>query len=334
MAIKIEYIGPLSRGISRMWRDLFTPFDLKKWFVVGFAAFLAGLVEFRFSGGANLGLRRRPEINLEEVLYFPQHIWEILTTRPLLAVTVSLGAAVFCVISVIVIWISSRGKFVFLDNVVRGQSGIVFAWHEYRKEANSFFLWNLLFASVSLALIVIYLAAVLFFMQALYEISHSARALFIPALFSGLGLIVIALFLSFLYVPLRDFVVLVMYRDRIMTWNALQTLLPLFRAHVSYFIGYVLFLFVLLLAVSIGMIIFGCVTCCVGFIVLVIPYINAVVLLPVSYTIRAFSIEFLEQFGIGRPTFPGPDSTFSDTQEGPNEGIDHGSAPGHPYRSK
>jgi hypothetical protein len=39
-----------------------------------------------------------------------------------------------------------------------------------------------------------------------------------------------------------------------------------------------------------------------------IPYIGSVILLPVSYTFRAFSIEFLAQFGEKFDVFPKEES--------------------------
>jgi len=46
---------------------------------------------------------------------------------------------------------------------------------------------------------------------------------------------------------------------------------------------------------------------------LITPYIGSVVLLPVSYTFRAFSVEFLEQFGDDFTIFP--------KQKDPQEGL-------------
>jgi hypothetical protein len=57
-------------------------------------------------------------------------------------------------------------------------------------------------------------------------------------------------------------------------------------------------------AVVICVIIACLLTCCIGFLFLIIPYINAVVLLPISYAFRAFSVEFLGQFGPGFVLFP------------------------------
>jgi hypothetical protein len=57
----------------------------------------------------------------------------------------------------------------------------------------------------------------------------------------------------------------------------------------------------------------GFATCCVGFLLLALPYINAVVLLPVLYTMRAFNVEFLEQFGNEYHIFPRDMSALTGT---------------------
>ena len=48
----------------------------------------------------------------------------------------------------------------------------------------------------------------------------------------------------------------------------------------------------------------GLLTCCIGFIFLIIPYIGSVIMLPVSVTFRSLSLEFLEQFGPDYKIFP------------------------------
>jgi hypothetical protein len=59
-----------------------------------------------------------------------------------------------------------------------------------------------------------------------------------------------------------------------------------------------------MILIVIAVILFGFVTCCIGFLLLIIPYIGSVVLLPVSYTLRAFSLEYFAQFGDEYQLFP------------------------------
>ena len=49
---------------------------------------------------------------------------------------------------------------------------------------------------------------------------------------------------------------------------------------------------------------FGLFTCLLGFVLLVIPYIGTVITLPIWYTFRVFSLEFLAQFGLDYDLFP------------------------------
>jgi hypothetical protein len=301
----IQYIEPLSRGISRTKKALFNPLDIKKWFVVGFAAFLAGLGDVGFHGWTSF--RRRPKFNLEDALYFPQKAWEWLISHPEWAIFIAVLTILAVVFGIIISWLSARGKFMFLDNVVRDQSRVVAPWYEYRKEGNSFFLFNLVWGFIQLPIVIAYLSYCFLNLQALYSNSGNNRALIFPAVLAGLGLVAIAIINTFIFILLRDFVVPIMYRNRITIWQAIQKFFPLFLSRFFYFIGYGLFLFCLWLLIVAGIAIAGCVTCCFGFLILLIPYINAVVLLPLSYTFRSFSVEFLEQFGPDYNIFPKPD---------------------------
>jgi hypothetical protein len=174
-------------------------------------------------------------------------------------------------------------------------------------EGNSFFLWNLCIGLGMLVIVLAYITYCFLSLQALYEKSGSSQALFFPVILAGLGLFAIFLLGSFFLILLRDFIAPIMYRDRVTTLEAIQKFSEILSSHFLHFVGYGVFLFVLWLAIIIGIVIVGCGTCCIGFIVLMIPYINAVALLPISYAMRAFSIEFLEQFGPGYEIFPKPE---------------------------
>jgi hypothetical protein len=305
--MRIQFIEPLSQGISRMRRNLFNPFDVPKWFAIGFTAFLAGLLDGGFFGTTGMSFQKHPNIDLEAVLYFPQRAWQWLTNHPGWAFFIATVVFLAFVIGIIITWLGSRGKFMFLDNVVHGQARVVAPWYEYKKEGNSFFLCNLIWSAIVLAIIIAYISYCFISLQSVYESSGNGRALIVPAIMAGLGFFILSIINLFLYVLLKDFVVLIMYKDRIPTLEAIQIFLPLFLSQFLYFLGYELFLFCLLLLIIIGVGIAGCCTCCFGFLFLIIPYINAVVLLPISYAIRAFSIEFLEQFGPAYHIFPRPD---------------------------
>jgi hypothetical protein len=312
--MNIQYVEPLSRGVGRMKRALFHPFDLKKWFVVGFTAFLAGLTDCSGHGGT--GQRGRGNITWEEILYFPQKAWEWLGNNPTWAVLIAIAAVLILVLAILVTWWSSRGKFMFLDNVVHDRAMVVAPWNEYRTEGNSLFLWSLSIGAVMVTVVIGYLVRSFITLQALYETGETISVLIAPFILMCLGLIAILLIGGFIKLLLYDFVVPIMYRDRIKTLDALRKFLPLFSSRFLYFLGFGLFMLVIVLVIIIGVVFVGLFTCCVGFLLLAIPYINAVILLPISYTIRAFSVEFLEQFGPEFHVFPRPESAPEKTETG------------------
>lgn len=116
---------------------------------------------------------------------------------------------------------------------------------------------------------------------------------------AGLVLLFLVLIVIIGYISLflNDFVVPLMYKHRLSSMKGWGKFLSLFGKHTGTFIVYGLFIFVLGIAVAIAVILFALVTCCVGLILIAIPFVGSVILLPISYTFRAFSVEFLGQFG-------------------------------------
>jgi hypothetical protein len=304
--MNIQYIEPLSRGWKRMKKALFQPFDLKKWFVVGFTAFLAGLTDFHGGGGS--GGRGHGRFDWGDIFYFPERAWEWLLNNPFWFTLIVVGIFVVFLLAILFTWLSSRGKFMFLDNVVHDRALVANPWREYRVEGNSLFVWSFCFGLLVFAVVIVYVIACFSTLYGLYESSTDTAVLIGPVILMALGLFVIVILTSYVELLLYDFVVPIMYKYRITTLKALRIFLTPFSSHFVYFVGYGLLMLLLYILIFIGVVIAGFLTCCIGFIFLVIPYINAVVLLPISYTLRAFSVEFLEQFGPDYHIFPRPEA--------------------------
>jgi len=297
----IQFMEPLSRGWKRTKIALFRPFDIHKWFVVGFNAFLAGLMEATNGSG---GTRVERNGDLGDIIRFPQTAWDWLMAHPGWAIAILFAVLVVIAVVIILTWASSRGIFMFLDSVVRDRVEIAKPWREYQKEGNSLFVWRLILGIASFA--AFGLLAAFFFARgaALYERGVGPE---LPIAFIvWLGLIVLALVLIWLYIVLflRDFVAALMYKNRISCSEAWKLFLVIFRKYPFHFIGYGLIIFLLMIGFVFAIIIAGLVTCCIGWLLLIIPYIGTVVTLPVWYTYRAFSLEFLAQFGPEFDVFP------------------------------
>jgi hypothetical protein len=299
--MNIAYFDPLSRAWNRMTTALFKPFDIGKWFVVGFTAFLAGLMDWPEGGSNDKG---RGHTDLGEIIAFPDVARQWLTDNPGWFTLIVMGLLLLIAFVVLLTWLSSRGKFMFLDNVVHDRAKVSQPWREYKTHGNSLFVWRLCFGIVCLAVFAIFAIMCFNLASDIYyeEFSFSHHVLEII----GLVLLALLLFVVIAYISLflTDFVVPIMYKNNITALQGWSRYLGLFEKHWLRFILYGLLVLVLWILVVMGVFIVGILTCCVGFLLLIIPYISSVILLPISYTFRSFSLEFLQQFGPEFDVFP------------------------------
>ena len=304
--MNVSYLGPLQRAIARARSILFTPFRLETWLVLGFAAFLSDW----FSGGwGHSGWERRfgrghfpgghfpgghfPGPHLHDLL--PALVW-----GPLLAGLVLAAIAV----GIVFLWLGSRGKFVFLDGVAHGRAAIVEPWNRYARLGTSLFLWKLGFAVVSgLVLLTVVFATV--GTAVLGWLGFHERVAMAPPIVGGLLLVgLVGLLVSFVSLLLDDFVAPLMYRHDLTAGAAWRRFLPLLRENLGSFVLYAMFVLVLCVAVGAVVMAAGFATCCVGFLLLLTPYVGQVVLLPLYVTYRGLGPEFLAQFGPDFVVFP------------------------------
>jgi hypothetical protein len=297
----IQFMEPLSRAWNRMKIALFRPFDIHKWFVIGFNAFLAGLMDAANGSGGGRGGNSG---SFGEFIHFPRTAWAWLMDNPGWAIAILFLFIVAIVIGVVFTWAGSRGVFMFLDSVVHDRVEIARPWREYRKEGNSLFVWRLLFGLVC---IVLFAGLVTwFFIQgaAIYDAGHSQAFPIALAVSLGLLALVILFVCGYITLFLKDFIAALMYKNRISAGEAWKIFMGLFGKYAFHFLGYGILLFLLMLVFVFVVIVAGLVTCCIGWLLLVIPYIGTVVTLPFWYTLRAFSLEFLAQFGPEYNVFP------------------------------
>ena len=299
----ILFMEPLGSAWNRMKLALFRPFDLHKWFVIGFNAFLAGLMDAHSGSG---GARAQKGGNFGEFIHFPRTAWDWLMSHPGWAIAILFAVLVAIAVVVALTWVSSRGVFMFLESVVRDRVEIAKPWREYQKEGDSLFVWRLVFGLITFA--AFFGLAAWFFIQggALYDAGFDRT---IPVgLIVGLVLLALAVVLVIGYIVLflKDFVSALMYKHRISAVAAWKIFLGLFRKYPFHFLAYGIVVFLLILAFVFVVIVAGLITCCIGWLVLVIPYIGTVATLPFWYTLRAFSLEFLAQFGPEYDVLPRP----------------------------
>jgi hypothetical protein len=295
----IEYIKPTSRAMGRMTTILFRPFDLGKWFVLGFTAWLAALMDGGYSSGGNFqvgdsGDSSEPESFAEFIepakVFVEENLGWIL---PLAAVLVLL----LVVVSVVCLWVSSRGKFMLLDNVVYNRALVVAPWRQYRGVGNSLFRWRLVFLLLVSLLLVAIAGGAAIYLVATFDEGNIPASWFV-VLVTGIlalgGTLLVAIYIAVL---LEDFVVPLMYRDSLPATAAWRQFIDLHNCQPGRFALYFLWKAVLGMVTAMILVMAILLTCCVAGIVLAIPYLGAVLLLPVTVFYRSLGPEFLRQFG-------------------------------------
>jgi hypothetical protein len=287
-----------------MERALFRPFRLETWVVMGFAAFLSEYLSGGMSGTYGGSSHRRGGHG-----EFPHAImrktWSFLQDPEMLALVIAIGVVVLALV-IMLQWVSCRGRFIFLDNVVRERAAIVEPWARFARQGNSLFVWTMLF----------WLACVFAALVIALPFLASLRLLWTDGEFHWVGLLSLAGFM-FMAIPvalavaytvlfLNHFVVPIMYRQGLPATVAWGRFLTLLRAHPMHFIAYGLLMIVLWLVIGLCVMVVGFSTCCLGFILVATPYLGQVILLPVLATLRAFGPEFLAQFGPEFDVFAAP----------------------------
>lgn len=294
--MNISYSRPLSQAYHRMKKALFQPFDISKWFRVGFTAWLAGFTDCQRSGG-NGTQHTGSNSDFTEFFNFPETALNWLTNHPLWANLIILGIVLLIIFISLIIWVSARGKFMFLHNVANNKQDISRPWHEYQKEGNSLFLFDFFYGWIAFGVFILFLIYCFLGAKELYFGDFTNVAIFWAIAKMIFFFLLYLLTFGYISLFLKDFVVPIMYKNRIGIMQAWAKFLQLFFQKFLTFLIYGMFIFILGIGVAMGVLFLALITCCIGLLLIAIPYIGAVVLLPVSYTFRAFSLEFLAQFG-------------------------------------
>jgi hypothetical protein len=301
--VAATFIPPLERAWERTRLLLLQPFNPEVWLVVGFAAFLAGI-----GGGGRTGMNWRGG-------FTPQ--FQHYSDRPLRAFTDLVAGPVWLLfgsglvilslaIGIALLWVSSRAKFVFLDNVLHGRGAIVEPWKRFGELGNSLFIWRLGFL---LAMLVLFGALITPMIWIGREMSGSdwmgpAGAATVAtgvllSLVSGVIVLVVVLLAESFVVPL-------MYHGNLTALRAWGALLGLLRRNPADFLIYGLLVLFAFVALALTWAVSWIVTCCIAPLLLSVPYVATVLVLPLHVVFRLYSVEFLSQFGPEWTISPSP----------------------------
>lgn len=283
---KIEIFKPFGEAFELMKKILFQPFDLKKWCVIGFAAFLAHVgagFNFNYRYDRNRNWHQSPV--LQDFVGWVNSIPHWIVVFAIVALFVVVMA-----ITVVLAWIRARGRFIFIDAVTKNRPAIVEPWREFRQQGNSYFLFSLL-VGCGLAVIAA-LLSLPFMLPIIRGVTFlHLHDFYLISMIAVWGLVI--LLVVFAWAIIGHIMVAVMYRRRCRAVDALHAAVSLINNYPGEITLYCLFWIVLAIGTGLAACVLVCATCCIA----AIPYVGTVILLPVYVCLRAFGLLFLRQFG-------------------------------------
>lgn len=334
---KIECLEPIYLAWERMLLILFQPFSIGKWLVMGFTAWLAHLFQGWGGSGFNFNLPTNfsnfktappprfpptqpvPPKSLTNISELTEgsaafqnieNLFDKITNNPLgLSIGILILLLITCIvigiiIGIVLLWIRARGEFMFLDNVVCDCGAVASPWKTYKDHGNSLFIWNLFLSLCSTFIVFLILLLTVLLCLPWVKSCFKARNFFAPdtsailgIVFLFLSIIISSILFSIIFTGIKHFVVPVMYKQNVMFLDGARIVIELFKNNMFAFIKFFIVLFILNIVASIAITIICFLTCCIGFFVLGLPYIWAVVTLPLLVFFRLYSLEFISQFG-------------------------------------
>jgi hypothetical protein len=315
----ISVVEPLTPAIERVKTVLFRPFDLGKWFIIGFCAWLAELGKPKGGnggggdGGPQISFRGRPDFDefvesakdaIETArIYVEQNMHWIVPVA-------IIGSVVVIIIWILLVWLSSRGRFMFLHCVVENKGEVSVPWYKFDRHANSLFVFRIVLGLINfVAVVVAIFTGMILFFGAANVGSGSAAVVIVISVF--VLMIALAIVMYLIQKFTTDFVVPIMFLRTASCSAAWSEFLTILTANSGRFILYVLFQIAIWLVIGIIIVAMICVTCCCAACILGIPYVGTVLLLPILVFQRSYSLYYLRQYGRAFDIFGAAESVAS-----------------------
>ena len=310
--MRIEYWGALVRAWQRMKDLLFRPFDPTK--VARHCLLRVGRRPSRWQRWRQR--RRRPRGRASEVAR-PESVAE--AARQILAaireawhwILSHWGATLLVLVGIplpigvilALVWVTSRFKMIYLDNLVQGRAEIVEPWRRLKALGDSLFLFRVGFGLAAVALGASLVAILV--SLGVFSLASSAKGLGIVGIVAfGLLFLIFVIVAMYVKLFLDSFVVPIMYRHNLPAVAAWRMFLPWLSAEGGSFLLYGLFVLLLFIMAAMAISVFCFATCCIGLLLLMVPFVGTVLLLPFLVTYRYLSLEFLAQFDPTLSVFP------------------------------
>lgn len=282
--VRVSVTEPVGDALRKTTEVLFKPFDPVKWLVIGFCAWLAYLGEGGIGGGGGGSSNNGAPWNKE---YFFDNLPFIISITSIILILI-------IAVVLLVIWVRSRGKFMFLHCIALNVGEV--AWKKYAKQANSLFLFLLLISILSFVCFIPFIILIVFMAIAVYNSSMALPVGIVAIISTVFVMIILGVLFALVGKFTNDFVVPIMYLRGVTCMEGWSEFWKLLGANKGQFVLYILFQIVLFIAVISIIIATSCFCCCLGCL-FAIPYIGTVLLLPIFVFMRSYSLYYLAQYG-------------------------------------
>jgi hypothetical protein len=289
VGLRISVIDPVHAAIERVKLILFRPFNLERWFIIGFCAWLASLGQSGGGGGGSGNFQWNAHSGEQLKHEIAQYLPIIIAVGAVLLVV---GIAVH----IVFLWLSSRGRFMFLHCVAENAAQVKVPWRRYRVQGNSLFLFRLAVGFIALFCVGLLVAGAIVLGITFGRGAGPLPIIVVVAVSIPVLLLVVLVF-TLIGKFTEDFVVPLMALRGCTCVVAWHEFMALLGANKGRFTLYILFQIVISLAVGMIVLVVVLATCCCAGCIMAIPYIGVVFLLPLHVFSRSYSLLYMAQYG-------------------------------------
>ena len=275
-------------------RRLLFPFRFERWLALGFVSFLdqcgrgGGAPQFHVPtspSGSDRGSRSAD--------FAPIMDW-VGSHALLIAAVAAVVLAAIVVLTALVLWLSSRGIFMYIDDVATGRDDVARPWREHKDRANSLFAFRFILGLATLLGVLLLVALGGALLIGTWKGRIGGPAAIATALLVLLPLLLLQIVASgLLSVALRDFVAPLQWQLGTSCLEAFKVLVRLVKAHPGTFGIYLLLKIGFSIASAVLVLVAGCLTCCCAF----LPVVTQTLLQPLFFFERSWSLCILRQLG-------------------------------------
>ena len=230
----------MGEAFAQMKRILFKPFRFKKWLKFGFIVFIAEIFSKGFRNNFDLqGFLREPEGK-----QFILAIVAFCKTHLSLVIGIGIGLIISIILYFLFTYLASVFSFVFLDGVVKNKPEIKKSFRENKQKGKSYFLFNIFFGLISLALLALINAFPVYFIikNKFFEQSGFLSIFLVVAGWAVVSLIHLLL-IAVIAFFVEDFVLPIMYKQNLRFKQAWCKFWPIFKSRQKNFFLYLLLKF-------------------------------------------------------------------------------------------